>query len=524
MTSNEAPVKSIFIGSSNVYRFVKLLDKQLQEIVVMKKCTTMEVFKVEMEEIRKEDKRVIISVIENFLADAVKGLKEPNEITNKVMEIFTEFFDVLKATAEKNPETRFAMVGPMDRPAQKWYATDLDEIEKEFNKRIAAVNRSNVSKINSMLRSSQKFEADEVHLTIEVGKNFVKNILYYAGEFFDATLVEFDEETEMEIATPPSTVEQRDESGPIASGSNMPARDETIQEQIDGIKEDTQRRRHFDSLVTSRLREENDHAINVKKENKIIVTGLESRTPIPNDKVESKKWIDELIGAALNYLIKDASREVAFTTPGRRIERGVPTMFEVRMKDRDMAIKIRKAFSQAMKDKAQMQADGYGKMFVANSVTLATRVRTDVLKAIAQKMTNENEDFFVVGFSSRPVLTVRRKDSSSQYALTYADAVSKFGARISRGDLQVAYGRAGDSFAGLLQQIFVVLHDKKEGAGKVGAGSVNGVAGPAVGAGGKKRGLDDGVTTSAKRQDWRRGNGGRGGARGGPGRGKPAST
>ena len=301
-------------------------------------------------------------------------------------------------------------------------------------------------------------------------------------------------------------------------------RDETIQEQIDGIKDDTQRRRHFDSLVTSRLREENDYVINVKKENKIIVTGLESRTPIPNDKVESKKWIDELIGAALNYLIKDASREVAFTTPGRRIERGVPTMFEVRMKDRDMAIKIRKAFSQAMKDKAQMQADGYGKMFVANSVTLATRVRTDVLKAIAQKMTNENEDFFVVGFSSRPVLTVRRKDSSSQYALTYADAVSKFGARISRGDLQVAYGRAGDSFAGLLQQIFVVLHDKKEGTGKVGAGPVNGAAGPAVGVGGKKRGLDDGVTTSAKRQDWRRGNGGRGGARGGPGRGKPASS
>ena len=74
--------------------------------------------------------------------------------------------------------------------------------------------------------------------------------------------------------------------------------------------------------MTARLREENDHSINLKKENKIIVTGLESTTPMPNDKVESKKWVDELIGGALNYLIKDSAGEVAFTSPGRRIERG----------------------------------------------------------------------------------------------------------------------------------------------------------------------------------------------------------
>ena len=47
-------------------------------------------------------------------------------------------------------------------------------------------------------------------------------------------------------------------------------------------------------------------------------------------------------------------------------------------------------------------------MFIANCVTLATRVRTDVLKAIAQKMTNDTEDYFVLGFTSRPVLQVRR--------------------------------------------------------------------------------------------------------------------
>ena len=65
-----------------------------------------------------------------------------------------------------------------------------------------------------------------------------------------------------------------------------------------------------------------------------------------------------------------------------------------------------------MRDKTQLQVDHYGRMFVANSVTLATRVRSDVLKAIAKRCSNDKEDFFVVGFNSRLVLQVRHKDSS----------------------------------------------------------------------------------------------------------------
>ena len=41
--------------------------------------------------------------------------------------------------------------------------------------------------------------------------------------------------------------------------------------------------------------------------------------------------------------------------------------------------------------------------------------------------------------------------------------VWKFGRLISRGDLQQAYGRAGTSFAGQMQQNFVVLHDRDGG-------------------------------------------------------------
>ena len=167
-----------------------------------------------------------------------------------------------------------------------------------------------------------------------------------------------------------------------------------------------------------------------------------------------------------------------------------------------------------------MQADGFGRMFVANSVTLATRVRSDILKVIAGKCSNDREDFFVIGFTSRPVLSVRRKDKSGQYALTYVDAVAKYGGNLSRGELQVAYGRAGESFVGQLQQNFVVLHDKGEGKGNWEAAHKGG-SGPAM-VGGKKRGIEEVDTTSAKRLDWKGARGTmRGGAMRGNARGKP---
>ena len=74
------------------------------------------------------EKRVIISTIENFLCDAVKGLSDPQEITRTVKDVFTEFFDVVKETALRLPNTRFAMVGPMDRPAVAWYTADISDL------------------------------------------------------------------------------------------------------------------------------------------------------------------------------------------------------------------------------------------------------------------------------------------------------------------------------------------------------------------------------------------------------------
>ena len=110
MATNETVIKSVVIGSSNVYRFIEHTDEQLKAIMTMRKCTKIEVFKALMASLKDTDKRVIITVIENFLADAVKGLTSPVEIKEKISNVMREFADVVETTSKRLPATRFAII------------------------------------------------------------------------------------------------------------------------------------------------------------------------------------------------------------------------------------------------------------------------------------------------------------------------------------------------------------------------------------------------------------------------------
>ena len=107
----------------------------------------------------------------------------------------------------------------------------------------------------------------------------------------------------------------------------------------------------------------------------------------------------------------------------------------------------------------------FGKLYVANCITLATRVRSDILKAIARVCTVQGkEELYAAVFCSRPVLHVKDKSGNrSPYVLTYADAVTKYGAKLAEEDLTDAYRRAGTIFDGKLAQQFIVLKENQSG-------------------------------------------------------------
>ena len=102
----------------------------------------------------------------------------------------------------------------------------------------------------------------------------------------------------------------------------------------------------------------------------------------------------------------------------------------------------------------------FGKIHVANSVTLSTRVRTDIMRGIAVQFTVEGRvSMFVAAYSSRPVIHIKDSNTGSSYALTFADAVSRYGTNLKEDFLIEAYRKCGVAFKGQLEQHFVVLKD-----------------------------------------------------------------
>ena len=148
--------------------------------------------------------------------------------------------------------------------------------------------------------------------------------------------------------------------------------------------------------------------------------------------------------------------------------------------------------------------DDFGKLFIANSVTLASQVRLDILKAVVKKCKSKIEQMFVRGFSSRLVLQVRQRDGSRPLlTLTFANVVGRFGTKLKDAELAGAYRRAGRVFAGELEQNFVVLTDPVANKmGRNGGGETRGTAGkPAFLSAPSKRLLAPGCNQCEKKEN-----------------------
>ena len=221
------------------------------------------------------------------------------------------------------------------------------------------------------------------------------------------------------------------------------------------MKNDSRQRQFNDSLVTSRIREELDAIANERKEDRLIISGMTNKTPSPTNLEDRKRWIDEMVGGVLNKIEPNSAAHVVFANQGRNKSRDIP-LFEIKMDSKEIALKIRKQFAAKKKS-----GTDFGRLYIANSVSIATRIRIDILKAMANKFTTEKEVFYTTPYTSRPMLHVKQKDGNQRpMAYTFSDAIAKFGAGLRESDLGEAYKRAGTLFKGQLQQNFVVLHEE----------------------------------------------------------------
>ena len=511
-------MKITLIGSSNVQRFFKKENYTIADIEMIK-CTKIEMFRLKMSELEGSTDLAVISVIENFICDHFNPGPSDEAQFEKDFDVFmNDFVKTLEEAAKRLPKTNFVVSKMLYRSVPIWFRDNFDEIDEAYLKAIKKMKLPNIGVADMIPFASIELENDEVHLTKTSGEKFVGNLL---NEAANCVTSEVELVTDEDMETDQST---KTEAGPSGSNPEGKAILEKIRKCEGDIKTlnttlaKIEAKRWADCLVSARMREELDASANAKREDRVIVTGLTSTSPPPVNFIERKKWFDTLVKALIERVAPGSPEGVLFINQGKANGRDIP-MAEIRFRNREMAFEIRKTFVARIK-----AGEDFGRVHIANSVTLGTRVRVDILKAIVQQFKGEGGvEMKVQAYSSRPTIQCKSGNDQRPVVMTFADAIEKFGKRLTDDHLGLAYSRTGMAFKEQLQMNFVVLKDLPRPSG--GSQTVQ----PGFNLG-KKRPLEGQTSAfargrgSEKRQ--RGGMGGRGGlggssfgARGGSGNG-----
>lgn len=462
----------IIIGSSNIKRLYVPDIFPKHPPYEMVKCVNMDVFKVRIMDLSDKNKFVIISVLENLFADAVKATLDQDQdmdmigeddLIKVVEDVIKDFCALVKSAAERLPASAFILVHPIQRPALEWYFKLFPDICSLFEKQVddLAAAQTNVARINSFAQECQQFDDHGVHLTPDSMKIFIESVLSTADQIFDNL------SGTPNLPTALSAPTSMDQSSSLArsplqpspvNNSNQPmeVRVTQLEDLLHQLSQKLDKKTYGDNMMMTRIREELDMMTNTAKEDRIILTGLTNSTNMPADGDLKKKWLHEMVGQIFDSIDNSIKGRILFVNHGKRQGRDIP-MVEVKLESRETALKIRKAFVAKKRS-----GHDFGRLHLANSVTLATRIRSDVMRAISAQFSVEGKlDMFVSTYSSRPVLHVKEtyQDQVRAYALTYADAVAKYGDQLDEQYLNDAYRKVGSAFKGQLEQHFLVLKD-----------------------------------------------------------------
>jgi hypothetical protein len=99
------------------------------------------------------------------------------------------------STAVSLQVTRFALAQLILKPRYDWYIEGYTCLCRSFVAGITSLGLENVSKLEAMLRMSQTFVEDQVHLAKKSSKAYINGLLYNADSLFAAEIVNPEEGT-----------------------------------------------------------------------------------------------------------------------------------------------------------------------------------------------------------------------------------------------------------------------------------------------------------------------------------------
>jgi uncharacterized protein YqgV (UPF0045/DUF77 family) len=365
-----------------------------------------------------------------------------------------------------------------------WFTEKLPDFNAWLNSEVSRLDLPSLKIAPAFVVAPEMLEVDGVHLTPSSGDLFLKQLCadilsLLPSDTDDVTLVdEF-----MLVASSPSSSDSEPADGEgddrIASilkivksnskklGSVKRLKDNvaTLSSRSVAFETQVRLRRQRDNLVFARIKEESDGELNRSREDRVVISGLERAsvglTTHQEKKAHYTTVVTELVLKACPEL--DPKPAINDVIVNLRRDLGNPTI-EVKFDSVANAFAFRKSAAAL----AKAQNDDFARLFFSNSITQATRVRIEVMKAIAKKLTTLTENAYVQGFISRPVLRYVSRDPAASLcagtgrSYSFVDSVSRFGDLVHGYELSSAYKRAGTTFKGAMEQYFVVLREAED--------------------------------------------------------------
>lgn len=453
---------NILYGSSNVYRnYDRAITSGLfsGKNFTLVRCTKKAVLDASLLTLQSAG-LVVTSVLENFISEACIGVSD-DEVPLFAHQQITAHVEGLLTLVGRLPSATVVICPPIYRSDPGWFGPYMADFHSFLLAEVSRVGSNRIGVCQPFTVLPSMLETDGVHLNAAGADRFLAHVDGQLSSMLVETAVPASADSNAQLSQILEVVNRN--SSQLTTISSISAAITSLTRSSTDFEAFARRRFKADDLIFARLKEESDADFNRSREDRVVISGFQPPSPSVSSHAEKKMYFVDVVNRLIT--IACASSDPVPTLVDLylniRKSKGQP-LVEARFS----TVSGAQAFRREAVKLAQAEHAEFTPLFISNSVTQSTRVRIEVLKALANKLTTDTEVSFVQGFISRPLLQYREREGARSQAdgvgrgYTFVDAVAKFGGLLSDQDLSTAYVRAGNTFLGSMSQYFVVLRDE----------------------------------------------------------------
>lgn len=451
----------LLIGDSNVYRNVtvdRFSSKVNNSSITIINATKQQTFDLGLKEFYKGEHDVLlVSALANLLSDSANTVS-PVDIKSTVSATTLSYLKSIQGSTRS--DQRVLLVPLFLRSSPTWFKDHIQSVNSQLSELTQII--PNICLLPEFKVKVTDLLSDGVHLQPEAGMRFFD---YLVSCCLDVQTFEdnisrsqptdsgriinhlFDKNKEPTIA----------DVLDVLTTSVIPRLDENTSTKSKIVELDARVSERFsnDDVMFARHSEELDNMKNDKWCDRVVVVGVSSAGysgSLSDRKSFLSKKFQPLIESIVGEIVYDIYPRVSLD------DRDVVPPFEIRFP----SVKICSSFKKEAFKKVKEDKDKYGEISFHPKMTLASRVRVEILRAISRKIISPTLAGYCPIYNPRPILHVGpmvdgRVDKRE--TLTYVDAVLRFRHLLTINDLSFAYQRVSKGFPGCLRQTFIVLND-----------------------------------------------------------------